>query len=98
MQVKNFSVEVMSHVDGLPGPGENSGTHMQIFLSWSGLRSREVASALRDWLPLVVQAANPFLSVGDIEKGRRWSDVLADELGTSVYGIICVTPYNFKSP
>lgn len=71
---------------------------MKVFLSWSGPTSREVASVLRDWLPFVVQAARPFLSVGDIDKGQRWSDVLANELNTSAYGIICLTPYNFRQP
>jgi len=71
---------------------------MKLFLSWSGSTSREVALALRDWLPYVIQSVNPFVSTGDIAKGRRWSDVLATELSTSAYGIICLTPYNIKEP
>ncbi len=64
---------------------------MKVFISWSGEQSRIVAEALRDWLPDVIQAIEPFLSSHDIPKGARWGLELAHELeGTSV-GIICLT-------
>ena len=67
---------------------------MKVFISWSKDRSRKVAEALRDWLPDVIQAVEPFLSTHDIPKGVRWGRELARELeGTSV-GIICLTPEN----
>jgi hypothetical protein len=71
---------------------------MRVFLSWSGERSRRVATALHDWLPLVVQAARPFVSTGDIAKGRRWSEAIGHELNTSAYGIICITRENRAAP
>jgi TIR domain-containing protein len=71
---------------------------MKVFLSWSGKTSREVAQALHDWLPFVIQAVKPFISTGDIDKGRRWSDVLATELNDTAYGILIVTPENFDKP
>ncbi len=71
---------------------------MKLFLSWSGELSRQVASALREWLPYVIQPVKPFLSSGDISKGQRWGDVLAEELEGAKYGIICVTPYNIFKP
>ena len=40
-----------------------------IFISWSGERSRFVACALREWIPMVVQAAEPFMSEADVDKG-----------------------------
>jgi len=51
---------------------------MKLFISWSGPKSRQVAEALKNWIPYVIQGSKPFLSAGDIEKGRRWSDVLGD--------------------
>jgi len=71
---------------------------MRVFLSWSGPRSREVATALHNWIPLVLQSAKPFISTGDIAKGRRWADVLTEELSRSGYGIVCITKENSSAP
>jgi hypothetical protein len=71
---------------------------MKVFLSWSGTKSQAVATAFHDWLPYVIQDAKPFISTGDIDKGKRWSEVLAKELSEVAYGIICITQDNFKEP
>jgi hypothetical protein len=71
---------------------------MKIFLSWSGEMSYQVACALRDWLPYVLQSVKPFMSSEDINKGTRWSEILAHQLNDTQYGIICVTPYNVNAP
>ena len=71
---------------------------MKLFISWSGKTSREVAQALHDWLPFVIQAVKPFISTGDIDKGKRWSDVLSTELNETAYGILVITPDNFDKP
>lgn len=70
---------------------------MQVFLSWSGNRSKAVAEAFSDWLGKVIQALDPWMSV-DIEKGARWSAEIADRLENSHVGIICVTPENLNAP
>jgi hypothetical protein len=70
---------------------------MQIFLSWSGERSNAVAQLLSDWLPQVIQAAEPFIST-TIEKGRRWSAEIAEKLASAPVGIICVTRDNLRAP
>lgn len=70
---------------------------MDIFISWSGARSLAVAEALRDWLPMVINAAKPFLSVADIDKGARWNSEVAGRLEKSKAGIICLTPGNMGS-
>jgi TIR domain len=71
---------------------------MKIFISWSGNVSRAVAVALREWLPSVLQAAEPYVSSEDIEKGARWSAEIAQQLNDTAFGIICVTKDNFGSP
>ncbi len=67
------------------------------FISWSGERSRHVAKALRDWLPMVLQATKPFMSKKDIDKGSRWHVELAKALEVTKVGIICLTPENLSA-
>lgn len=64
---------------------------MKVFLSWSGSRSKEVADALRDWLPDVLHSVIPFMSSIDIETGRDFFRVLRSELSESNFGILCLT-------
>jgi hypothetical protein len=71
---------------------------MKIFISWSGERSQKMAEALREWLPLVLHYADPWLSKSDIEAGERWSVEVAKELEASNFGIVCVTKDNLTSP
>jgi hypothetical protein len=71
---------------------------MEIFISWSGARSRQFAEALRSWLPRVVQAVNPWISASDIEKGSRWLVEISERLGVTNFGLICVTPENVSEP
>ena len=71
---------------------------MKVFLSWSGQRSHKIASALREWLPSVLQAVNPWLSSSDIKAGMRWANELQLQLEESRVGIICLTPENLSAP
>jgi hypothetical protein len=70
---------------------------MKVFLSWSGERSQGIAEALRDWLPKVIQAVQPWLSAVDIERGARWSTDIASELAQTSFGVLCLTPENLDS-
>lgn len=69
-----------------------------VLLSWSGERSRKMAQALYEWLPTVIQAVNPWLSVEDIQKGTRWNDEVATQLQQQRVGIICLTSDNLNAP
>jgi hypothetical protein len=70
---------------------------MKVFISWSGDISRQIAEALRDWLPMAIQAVKPYMSQRDNEAGVRWEEVVSAELNASDFGIICLTPNNLKS-
>lgn len=71
---------------------------MKVFISWSGERSQALAVALRDWLPLVLHYAEPWLSTSDIKSGDRWGNEIAKGLQESNFGIICVTKDNLDAP
>ena len=68
-----------------------------VFISWSGARSRWVADAFRVWLPVVLQSVKPWMSP-EIDKGVRGQDVISDKLNTVKIGIVCLTPENLKEP
>ena len=70
---------------------------MKVFISWSGPQSEQVASALREWLPKVIQATEPWMSSSDVDKGTRWGDEISRELESCTIGIICVTRQNLAS-
>ena len=70
----------------------------QIFISWSGDLSHTVAALLHEWIPTVLQTAEPFLSSTDIEKGSRWSDHVAKKLEECGFGIIVLTKNNLTAP
>jgi hypothetical protein len=71
---------------------------MKVFVSWSGDVSKTVALVLRDWLPSVIQAIEPYVSSEDIEKGTRWGQDLGEALGSLGVGILCLTPENVTAP
>ena len=71
---------------------------MKVFISWSGETSRLVASTLRDWLPNVIQAVDPWMSSSDIDKGARWATEISNQLAYSEFSLICLTPENLTSP
>lgn len=71
---------------------------MQVFISWSGSRSKLVGEAIRSWLPKVIQSIKPWMSNEDIEAGSRWLTEISETLTNSKIGIICVTEENQHNP
>ena len=71
---------------------------MNIFISWSGERSKSVARALKEWLPLVIQGSIPWMSVVDIDKGSPWFEAIEGALNDATVGIFVVTPENARNP
>lgn len=71
---------------------------MKVFLSWSGERSKQLASLFKEWLPNVLQFVEPYMSAQDIEQGERWNNNITSSLSETDYGLIFVTPENIKAP
>lgn len=70
---------------------------MKVFISWSGQLSHQVATLLRDWLPNVLQAVEPWLSSQDIAPGASWYEAVSRQLAAVEVGIICLTSENANS-
>lgn len=69
---------------------------MKVFICWSGRRSKELAEALRQWLPTVLTGIEPTYSP-EITKGELWFDAINRDLNRSHAGIVCLTPENLGS-
>lgn len=69
---------------------------MRIFVSWSGTRSQAIATAMRNWLPKMIDGIELFHSE-DIPKGRAWHSDLVEALRDCAAGIFCVTPESLRS-
>ncbi len=70
---------------------------MNIFICWSGDRSKRLASALQTYLPQfipVFQSApdkNSLFVSDDIAKGSRWFDEVERQLDVADAGLVCIT-------
>ncbi|MCV3276754.1 toll/interleukin-1 receptor domain-containing protein [Aeromonas hydrophila] len=71
---------------------------MKVFLSWSGERSKQVATLLDEWLRCVLQAIRPWISTKDIDRGSLWFSEIQDQLQDVTTGIICLTQENKEKP
>lgn len=69
----------------------------RVFISWSGVRSKHVALALRDWLLCVFPDVDPFVSSANIQAGQFWDDAIKERIRTSRFCVVCVTPANRTS-
>ncbi len=71
---------------------------MKVFISWSGPLSRTIAETLHEWMEtLLPEELEPWMSRKNVELGVQWARVLFEELRTTDYGIICLTPDNVDS-
>jgi len=71
---------------------------MKLFISWSGKKSKSLAEIMRNWIPSVIQAAKPYFSPDDVDKGSLWYSEISKELEDSKVGIICLTRDNLEAP
>ena len=71
---------------------------MNIFISWSGERSRQVAELMKQWVKCVIQSTSPWISTKDIERGSLWAAEIGNQLQDTTNGIICLTKENKNAP
>jgi tetratricopeptide (TPR) repeat protein len=69
---------------------------MKVFICWAGKLSKEVASILHEYLRLMIQGLEVFMSQHDIDSGARWNLRLVEELSSTNFGILCLTPENLN--
>jgi hypothetical protein len=69
-----------------------------VFLTWSGVRSKAVALALKNWLRDVLQTTNPFMSEGNIAAGAFWDREVRNALELACFGVVCVTAESAPEP
>ena len=65
---------------------------MKVFICWSGIRGQNAALILEQYLPLMIQDVEPFMSSESIRKGAKWAGAIAAGLAESEVGIVCLTP------
>jgi len=69
-----------------------------VFISWSGDLSKQLAEAVQDWVPDVLQHVKTYFTPDDIDKGINWAADIAGELQKSQIGLIILTPDNTQKP
>jgi len=70
---------------------------IKVFISWGGELSRNLAEAIHDWLPNVLQAVKPYFTPNDLEKGVKWHYEISKELDASNIGLLCLTRDNIHN-
>lgn len=71
---------------------------MKVFMSWSGARSHAVAEVLSWWVKCVLQAARPWISSEDLDRGSLWFSEINNNLSDTSVGIVCLTDENKDRP
>lgn len=71
---------------------------MKVFISWSGEKSKNVASLIKGFLQLMIPDIPVFLSTDDIRSGEIWFRKISQELADTNYGIIVLTNENKEAP
>jgi hypothetical protein len=71
---------------------------MNIFISWSGERSKRAALALKSLLESVFQRAVQVFISEYISPGENWVQRIQTELKQAQIGIVCLTHDNFQTP
>lgn len=68
-----------------------------VFIAWSGLRSRQMAACLYDWIPRIKPGLRFWMSETDVPAGEMWVETLIERVKTAQAMIVCLTPENQDS-
>ena len=73
---------------------------MDVFISWSGDESKQVALSLKSSVEEFFSdnEIQVFVSESDIGAGKRWFQVIGSELRACKIGILCLTSLNVDAP
>ena len=77
---------------------EPGGMDAPTFISWSGMRARRFARALRGLLEATGDYFHPWVSETDIPLGVNWRSEVDETLRSAKAGIVILTPENYRSP
>ena len=69
---------------------------MDVFLSWSGSRSKRIAATLMDFLPAVHPDLQPWMSEATMA-AHDWRNTIGANLNRASVGVICITPENAEA-
>ncbi len=82
-------------MDAVPSITE---AHPNVFISWSGERSKRIAEAFKLLLECTLQNSYPWMSSEDIAKGSAWSTEIQSTLSRCDTGVLVLTPENLSKP
>lgn len=71
---------------------------MDVFLSWSGDRSRSIAELFKKWVKPVIQPLKPWISIQDLSKGIMFFGEITKTLSDNMIGIVFLTEENKNEP
>jgi hypothetical protein len=69
-----------------------------VFLSWSGRRSFQLATILKNELQAILPGIEAWMSSADVEPGEFWATALTGRLEAFRASVLCLTPENTRSP
>lgn len=71
---------------------------VEIFVSWSGAKSKEIAELLKIWLHNVLQSLKVWVSTENIDTGAMWFAQICEQIKKVNNSIIVVTKENKDNP
>ncbi|HAU2760764.1 TPA: TIR domain-containing protein [Salmonella enterica] len=71
---------------------------MDLFLSWSGERSKKLALIFNEWVLNVLPTLDIYISLKQIKPGERWIDSIGKGLQNNYTGIFFLVRENISSP
>ena len=102
IEAKDLEIIISTNISHMQESSPTSlgtkGDKMKVFISWSGELSKKIAIIFREWLPLVIQSVEPFVSSEDIPRGGRSFSKLAEVLEDTHFGLLCITKQNMNRP